>query len=130
MLNWQALIGHIYKFIECGSPKHHVVVVLWTFCVYVIWEGPKFLDWRGGLDVGQEKKQAEVQNAEEEEQDWTLDRVKSRQRSKTQRKKSKIVCWTREKAGRDPKCREGKAGLDVERERKQAACGCLLLIQK
>ena len=58
------------------------IVVLWTFCVYVIWEGPKFLDWRGGLDVGQEKKQAEVQNAEEEEQDWTLDRVKSRQRSK------------------------------------------------
>ena len=45
MLNWQALIGHIYKIIECGSPKHHVVVVLWTFCVYVIWEGPKFLDW-------------------------------------------------------------------------------------
>ena len=40
------------------------------------------LHWRGGLDVGQEKKQAEVQNAEEEEQDWTLDRVKSRQRSK------------------------------------------------
>ena len=64
MLNWQALIGHIYKIIECGSPKHHVVVVLWTFCVYVIWEGPKFLDWRGGLDVGQEKKQAEVQNVE------------------------------------------------------------------
>ena len=73
------------------------------------------MDWRGGLDVGQEKKasrgpkcrgrrarldveqagkQAEVQNAEEEEQDWTLDRVKSRQRSKMQRKKSKIGHWT------------------------------------
>ena len=92
--------------------------------------GPKCRGRRARLDVEQAGKQAEVQNAEEEEQDWTLDRVKSRQRSKTQRKKSKIVCWTREKAGRDPKCREGKAGLDVERERKQAACGCLLLIQK
>ena len=64
------------------------------FCVYVIWEGPKFLDWRGGLDVGQEKKQAEVQNAEEEEQDWTLNKLECRQRSKMQRKKSKIGHWT------------------------------------
>jgi len=52
------------------------------------------LHWRGGLDVGQEKKQAEVQNAEEEEQDWTLNKLESRQRSKMQRKKSKIGHWT------------------------------------
>lgn len=49
------------------------------FCVYVICGGPKFLDWRGGLDVEQEKKQAEVQDAEEEEQIWTWREKESRQ---------------------------------------------------
>ena len=61
-----------------------------------------------------------VQNFWIEEVVWTLDRQESKQRSKTQRKKSKIGRGERKKVSGGPNCGRRRAGLDVGQAENQA----------